>query len=284
MSQQITRRHFAAIAAVSASQLFAAPAKPKVGCQMNAYPLKQGDFPGLLAALDKIKPLGFEGFECNVRFMRGQFGRAEAARREIERSGIRFVGAHTSMEEAATGFAETVAGAAALGVETMVVSSKGLSPDGMFSPDALREKASAMERLAKVCRDHGIRFSYHNHNPEFANGNAEIDGLAKATSPELVSFLMDAGHAHLGGGDPAKFLAAHSSRVFGMHLKTFIGKDMHDQKPLGKGDFDFEDVAAVVKKTGWSGWLIDEEGGGPIPGNYAALPSDREHIRRLFGV
>ena len=53
---------------------------------------------------------------------------------------------------------------------------------------------------------------------------------------------------------------------------------------LGQGDFDFHELAAAVKKTGWSGWLIDEEGGGPGSGNTAALGPDREHIRRLFGV
>ena len=111
-----------------------------------------------------------------------------------------------------------------------------------------------------------------------------MNGLAQHTSPGLVSFLMDAGHGYLGGGDPAAFLAAYSSRIYGIHLKTFRGKAVSGQVPLGEGDFDFQDLAASVRKTNWTGWLIVEEGGGPRPGNTAALGPDRAYIRKVFGV
>src|SRR5947209_8388129 len=78
----------------------AAKAAPKVGCQTNGYPLKAGDFPALLSALRNAKTLGYTGFECNVRFVEGQFGRAAQARKEIENTGMEFVGGHYSMKQA----------------------------------------------------------------------------------------------------------------------------------------------------------------------------------------
>jgi sugar phosphate isomerase/epimerase len=93
---------------------------------------------------------------------------------------------------------------------------------------------------------------------------------------------MDAGHGYLGGGDPAEFMARNSKRIFGCHIKTFHGKD--EQKPLGEGDFGFEALAAAVKRTGWKGWLISEEGGNPRYANNAALAPDRAYIRKIFGV
>ncbi len=259
--------------------------QPKIGCQANGFPLKVGDFAGLLAALEKMRELGYTGFECNVRFVRGQFDRAAEARKEIERTGVRFVGAHTSMAESKPeSFLQTLAGLHALGADAVVMSGAGLSPEGKFDNESLRRKAAALESFARQCRAQGIRLAYHNHNPEFANHNAEIEGLANATSTELVDFLMDAGHGYLGGGDPAEFMSRHSKRIFGCHLKTFRGKETSGQVPLGQGDFDFVELAAVVGKTGWSGWLIVEEGGGPKGGNTAALGPDRQHIRRLFGI
>jgi sugar phosphate isomerase/epimerase len=138
-----------------------------------------------------------------------------------------------------------------------------------------------LSTLGDTCRRGGLRLAYHNHNPEFANGNAEITGLAEATDAAAVNFLMDAGHAHLGGGDPAAFMSRFSSRIVGCHLKTYRAKQ---QVPLGQGDWGFEDLAAAVKQTGWSGWLITEEGGGPKTGNTAALAPDRAYIRKVFGV
>jgi sugar phosphate isomerase/epimerase len=285
MKREITRREIligsAGLLAVGIGQ--AEKASPKVGCQTNGYVLKAGDFPALLHALDNLKSLGYTGFECNVRFVEGQFGRTAEARREIEKTGVEFIGGHYSMKQAeADTFPRVVSGVAALGARAIVMSGAGLSPEGRFEKDAVRKKAAAMGVLAKLCRKQGLRLAYHNHNPEFANHNAEIEALAAATNPELVDFLMDAGHGYLGGGNPAEFMTRHAPRILGCHVKTFKGKN--EQVPLGQGDFGFEALAEAIRKTGWSGWLITEEGGGAKGGNTAALGPDREYIRRTFGV
>lgn len=256
---------------------------PRVGCQTNGYPLKAGDFPALLRALDNLKSLGYTGFECNVRFVEGQFGRTAEARREIEKTGVEFIGGHYSMKQAqAATFPQVASNVAALGARAIVMSGSGLSPQGKFEKDAALKKAAEIDALAKVCRAQGLRLAYHNHNPEFANHNAEIEALAAATHPDLVDFLMDAGHGYLGGGNPAEFMTRHSRRILGCHVKTFKGKQ--EQVPLGQGDFGFEALADAIRKTGWSGWLITEEGGGAKGGNTGALGPDREYIRRIFGV
>jgi sugar phosphate isomerase/epimerase len=287
MKMQTSRRGF--LAALPLPVLFGAdsPKQIRVGCQANAWPLKVGDFAQLLGILGEMKKLEYAGFECNVRFLRGQFGRIAEARKEIEATGVRLIGAHTSVAESSPEtFPQTVAGVAALGAECIMMSGPGLAPDGKFSAEALKQKAGGLEALARTCAQKGIRLCYHNHNPEFANGNAEMEGLAAGTSPELVSFLMDAGHGYLGGGNPAEFLQRHAARIFGCHLKTFRAKGVPApvQVPLGKGDFDFQALAAAVRKTGWKGWLITEEGGLPTPGDPAAVGPDRSYIRRVFSA
>lgn len=278
-----SRRSF--LLAGSAALVRAKAAKIQVGCQANGFPLKAGDFPALLKAVESMKRLGYTGFECNYRFVEGQFDRAADARRQIERTGVKFIGAHASINQMGGEQGARIAtGVAALGAECIVMSGTGLSPEGRFEKAALLKKARQIEAIARVLRQHRLRLTYHNHNPEFANGNAEMNGLAENTDPALVSFLMDAGHGYLGGGDPAAFLAAHAPRVYGIHLKTFRGKQVSGQVPLGQGDFGFEALAAAVKKTRWTGWLITEEGGGPKPGNTAALGPDRAYIRKVFGV
>ncbi len=283
MPDSISRRAF--VLAGSAAVVRAKAGSIRVGCQANGFPLKPGDFPALLNALESMKELGYTGFECNYRFVEAQFGRTEAAREQIERTGVKFIGAHISMGVLGGPQGAAIArGVASLGADCFVMSGAGLSPEGRFEKAALLQKAREMENIARMLENHRLRLTYHNHNPEFANGNAEMNGLAENTSPALVSFFMDAGHGYLGGGDPAAFLTAHSSRVYGIHLKTFRGKQTTGQVPLGQGDFDFQALAAAVSKAGWSGWLLTEEGGGPTPANTAALGPDRAYIRKLFGV
>ncbi len=283
MHSHISRRGFLATLPVTAALLAAKPTAIRVGCQANAWKLKEGDFAQLLGVLGEMKQLGYGGFECNIRFVQDQFGRAAEARREIEKTGVQFIGAHTSMQQAKPeSFPKALTGVVALGAERIVMSGTGLAPDGKFEPDALRQKCAALDGLGKTCQQHGIRLAYHNHNPEFANGNAEIEGLAKGTNPELVDFLMDAGHGYLGGGNPAEFMSRHSDRIYGCHIKTFRGKDQ--QVPLGQGDFDFQALAASIKQTKWTGWLITEEGGSARYYGLAAVGPDRTYIRKVFGV
>src|SRR5205807_1374940 len=124
------------------------------------------------------KELGYVGCECNVRFVQDQFARAAEARKDIEATGVQYIGAHMSMGNSKSdAFTRTAAGVAALGGQRVVMSGGGLSPEGKFEPAALKEKAAEIERLAKICQQNGIRLAYHNHNPEFANHNAEIEGL-----------------------------------------------------------------------------------------------------------
>ena len=287
MTFHFSRRQFVgSIAILGCRPVLAFDSGVRVGCQANGFPLKPGDFPALLAALRTMKELGYVGFECNTRFVEGQFSRAAEARREIEKTGVAFMGSHYSMQQAKPDtFPQVVAGVAALGGQAIVMSGRGLSPEGKFEKDAALKKAAEMDALAKTCRAQGIRMAYHNHNPEFANHNAEIEALAAATNPELVDFLMDAGHGYLGGGNPAEFMAKHSKRIYGCHIKTFKGPAAKAvQVPLGQGDFGFETLAAAIKKTRWSGWLLCEEGGGPKGGNTAAVGPDRDYIRRIFGA
>jgi sugar phosphate isomerase/epimerase len=211
------------LAAAPAALVWGKDGGVRVGCQANGFPLKAGDFPALLKALESMKGLGYTGFECNYRFVEGEFGRAAASRAAIERTGVRFIGAHANMAQIGGPQGARVAtGVAALGADCIVMSGSGLSPEGRIEKPALLAKAGEMERLARLLKEHKLLLAYHNHNPEFANGNAEMEGLVENTSPELVHFLMDAGHGYLGGGPKAGNTAAlgpdreHIRKLFGV--------------------------------------------------------------------
>src|SRR5258708_3518683 len=175
----VTRRQFLtttaggmAAVAFGATRLKAAAASARiqVGCQANGFPLKPGDFPALLAALRQMKALGYEGFECNIRLVEGEFARMAEARKAIEDTSVKFIGVHTSMQLAKPDvFPHWVECVAALGASCIVMSNAGPAEAKNTDADAWRQKAAALEELGKTCRRGGLRLAYHNHNPEFAN-------------------------------------------------------------------------------------------------------------------
>jgi inosose dehydratase len=290
---QMSRRTFlAAIPAgavlASAGRLAAAPGI-HVGCQTNAWPLKPGDFEQFLGVLGTLKKLGYEGFETSFRNVQGQYASAAAARAQFEKIGIACFGVHIFLTEydPVTRISPmdllkaTADGAAALGAQRVIVSGGGLEKNGAVSAADLAQKVAGLNAAAKYCQGKGLKLAYHNHGPEFAANAAEINGLIAGTDAALVEFLLDAGHAYRAKVDLAAFFTRHRARLVGMHLRDFKGDP---QVPLGQGEVDWKPLAAAVKTTGWSGWVLNEEerADGSKPGETAVAPA-RDAVRQLFG-
>ena len=89
-----SRRSFiVSAAAVSmAPRVFAEPAKPRVGCQVNGFAARTGDFSQLLSVLPTIKSLGYTGFECNNHFVLSELDHPAEARAKISATGLEFIG------------------------------------------------------------------------------------------------------------------------------------------------------------------------------------------------
>jgi sugar phosphate isomerase/epimerase len=284
----VRRREFLGAAAASA---LAATTGLRAGCQTNAWRIP--DFPAFLGVLDRIHAHGYAGFETGFRNLQKRFDDAKATRSEIERRGLVFLGIHIFLLEydpetsvAPWDLLASVAdGGAALGAERLILSGRSVA-----DPGARKKKAQALNRAGEHAKKRGLQLAYHNHDAEFRNGAAEIEELAASTDAGLVHFVMDAGHAWFGGGDAAKFLDRHHRRIDGMHLRDFRRRGASPEDPdpqvvLGQGVNDLAPLAAVVRKRGWRGWVINEEErlNDGRPGDVAIGPA-RAHIKKLFGV
>lgn len=284
----MNRREFvAALAAGGSIVTQGQNRKLRIGCQTNAWKIEVPEFRNLLAVLEEIRKLGFEGFETGYRNVQGQFENLKEAKELIRKSGLRFFGCHIFQFDydpktniPAWELIERVAkGSAALGAERLIVSGAPVGVD----PERLRWKVGALGRAGRLCRDLQMtRLCYHNHGPEFDNDAAELKALMHDTDPDTVRFLIDCGHAFRRKADVAAFFRKHHKRIEGLHLRDFKGDQ---QVPLGQGDFDYAPLAAAVKKTGWQGWILNEEEreSGEKPGASAVEPA-RGQIRKLFGA
>lgn len=291
----ISRRYFLSalpvcLASAAVAAKTAAPAQLKAGCQTNAWRIDPRDFTQVLSVLSKIKELGYRGFETGFRNIQGQFKEAAASRRELDKIGLVFFGAHIFLEkyDGETHIApydlvtQVVDGAARFGAERLILSGGGLSANSALDLTALARKARGLNAAGKYARSKGLRLNYHNHWQEFSLNGAEIEGLFRDTAPELVRFVLDCGHAFRAKVDVAEFFTRHHARIDGLHLRDFRGDD---QVPLGQGEFDLQALAAAVKKTKWRGWLLNEEerADGSKPGEAAVAPA-RQTLRKVFGV
>jgi inosose dehydratase len=117
------------------------------------------------------------------------------------------------------------------------------------------------------------------------SSGAEIEELLRRTDPELVSLLLDLGHAYREGANVIEFFTKHNARINAMHLRDIRGKE---QVPLGQGDVNYAGLGAAVREAGWRGWLTVEQENLPKTLEPAAIEaivkSDRDAIHKFFGV
>jgi sugar phosphate isomerase/epimerase len=287
----LRRRTFLAGAAAVTFLRAASAPRPRPGCQANAWNLDPARFDLLVTAVREMKELEFQGFETNTRFIQPQLEHAAEARARLDAFGLEFIAAHTNLPEYQRAGPEG-AGAAAgklagqarqFGAHALVVSHGGLSSTGQFSEEALEAKVQALNITGRRVAEAGMVLAYHNHQPEFRNNAAEEKALVARTDPRVVWLMFDIGHAWLAYPEAVTFFETYHERVFGLHVRDFHNRV---SVPLGEGEFPLRSLAEAIQKTGWHGWLIDEEerpNDPDKPGKRATGPS-RRTMKAVFGV
>jgi len=246
-----------------------------LGCQTNAWPVDPARFDSLLSVLEKIREIGFAGFETGFRNLQSQAKHLDSAREKIKSSGLQFFGVHIFLLQyderihiAPAELCESVARTgAALGAQWLILSGAPASTE-----DELARKVAGLHKAGVSARSFGLKLAYHNHDKEFKNSAWEIQRLLRFTDPDLVGCLLDAGHAFQGGADVPAFVEENYRRIIGLHLRDFRGGR---QVPLGSGDFPLAQVAAALRRANWQGWVLAEEEreDGSKPGESAVAPA-----------
>jgi hypothetical protein len=234
----------------------------RVACDTASWTIAVPEFQNLVRVLGEAKELGYEGFETSYRNVQGQFENWKEARAKLEALDVPFYGVHIFQHEydaksniPSHQLMQRIAeGAKKLGCKRLIVSGSPVEGDA----ERMRWKAGALARAGRMCRDLGFeRLCYQ------GSEDKELATLIKEADPDTVRFIVE--------HPTADFFARHHKRIDGLHLKTL---------PVD------ESLAAVVKKTGWQGWIVaaavagGEENG---PGRSAMEPA-RAEIRKQFNT
>jgi inosose dehydratase len=246
--------------------------KPAVraGCQTRCYGEPPRTLATLLPLVADIADAGYQGFETNYIVL-GSMPDPAAARPEIEKR-LPLIGLHLGVqlhlaereEKNRAEIARVAKGTRELGGDHIMLSG---AVSGHLDGDALRSgirrKSDELIRAARVCRDSNIRLCVHNHVEETRNDFYELREVLANTPAGDVWLLLDIGHAGVGGANAAAFFRSHAARIAGLHVRDRIGER---QVPMGTGQVDLHGIAAAIRETGWSGWVIVELEGTSVPG------------------
>ena len=132
---------------------------------------------------------------------------------------------------------------------------------------------ASLGALAAHTEAQGLKFAYHFHLGTVVERPEDLERFI-AHTPANVGFVVDTGHAALGGVDAVELIRRHPGRIAHVHTKD-IRRTVFDQARAegrsfldgvlagmftvpGDGDLDFAPVMAALAKIGYAGWIVIE--------------------------
>jgi len=191
-------------------------------------------------------------------------------------------------------FERIAAEAAAIGIKFLIYPYEGSplkkqDPEYATLPKTINEfkkMADEFNRYGEVCRKHGIRFGYHNHDYTFSSVENEIpeSTLLDNTDKDLVDFEMDIYWVVTAGQDPIKWFKQYPDRFRLCHIKDRKkGVPLSEREvsvTLGTGSIDFENILKTARKNGLQYYIVEQErydNTTPIQ----ASKEDAEYLKKL---
>ena len=136
--------------------------------------------------------------------------------------------------------------------------------------DDLLRFLDLFNKSGQLCKSHGLKFGYHNHDFEFKyslNDMKIYDIILKHTDPSLVAQQLDFGNMYGAGGRAIEVISKHPGRFASVHVKDEIKSaskgemnDGYESTVLGTGLIPIKKVLDYAKaKGGTSLFVIEQE-------------------------
>ena len=143
--------------------------------------------------------------------------------------------------------------AAELGAEHLVVGGGAKRSVDATDEDYARLGA-ALDQVADLAGERGLLAHYHPHLTTMAETPEQV---RKVFSSSKIYFCPDTAHLFAAGGDPAKLILEHASRIRYVHLKDFR-REPFAFLPLGEGQLDMNAILQALVTIQYNGWIAVE--------------------------
>ncbi|WP_029601957.1 sugar phosphate isomerase/epimerase family protein [Halococcus hamelinensis] len=221
-----------------------------VRAAIQLYTVREVEQP-LPELLEGVHEAGFEGVEFAGRVTDAD---ADRVRETLDETGLEPVAAHVDIERLEADPDGTIEFYRSLGCEHLVV--PWLGPEAFEAVEAIEATADRLQSVAETVADHGMTFSYHNHDHEFVRveGETAFDRLAAATT-DPVGFELDCGWVTVGGVDPVSLLDRLDDRVSLVHISD--ADETGSPTEVGEGVLDLTGCLEAATDHGIE-WAVYE--------------------------
>jgi sugar phosphate isomerase/epimerase len=131
------------------------------------------------------------------------------------------------------------------------------------SIDDFKRHADTFNQKGEICKKHGMRFAYHNHDYSFVplEGQLPQDVMMQGTDKNLVDFEMDIYWVVTAGQDPIAWFNKYPERFRLGHVKDRKkgATEKNASVDLGTGEINFNEILKAAEKKGMKYFIVEQE-------------------------
>ena len=254
--------HTCALSLAGASALrhqrFDAEAAPLSRIGLELYSVRDAMRANPERTLAAVRAIGYTDVE--LLWSLGNFGRTpQQVRESLAHEGLRAPSAHIAPEILLKDWEKSLADAALLGHEYLIVPS--LPAETKHSLDQWLVWAERFNTAGATARRAGIWLAFHNEPDHVKpiDGVVPYDLFLQRTDPSAVRHQLDLGNMVMGGGDPFSYLGRFGDRYWSFHVKDVVADRSHDIE-LGKGKVDIRRFLSAIPELGRKPVYVEQEG------------------------
>lgn len=189
---------------------------------------------------------------------------------------------HSSHFGGEDNFEKKVEDAAAIGMKYMTMAWEG--PNKTI--DDYKRYADAFNKKGEICKKHGMRFVFHNHDYTFRllEGQYGQDVLMNNTDASLVDFEMDIFWVVAAGQNPEAWFRKYPNRFRLCHVKDRSKNPSKEEGKnsveLGTGSINYAQILKTAKQNGMKHFIVEQEAypnGTPVQ----AAKTDADYMKSI---
>jgi inosose dehydratase len=144
-----------------------------------------------------------------------------------------------------------------------------------WNTEQWKQVGRVVAEAAKVTQDFGLDLVFHPHISTYVETAAETEQFYDVTSGTGIGLCLDTGHCAYAGDDSAEEAEKYRDILRFVHIKDVDAKviaevrrtEMNFEQAIeanaftiiGQGSIDFPQFFQVLKKNGYSGWMVVEQ-------------------------
>lgn len=253
----------------------------KLGAQMYSVRTETQNAESLRNTFLRLKEIGYESAQLSGTYDVD----AETVKSFIEESGLIIPSTHRKPDdvmyntEKEIAFHKTI-GASLIGIGGMPAKYQG-------SVEAVRQFIKDMDEPIRKIKDAGLKFTYHNHDWEFAplEGTCIYDILIEE-APEM-EFMHDVYWSHYAGVDMFAYVKRilDAGRVTDIHFKDMKKGDASSRLsmcPCGEGVIDFKKLVALCESYGVRNAYVEQDNAPDLGDVFAQMKTSFDNLFPIF--